>query len=149
LLVSSSFFDRYNVPLITVFLVILAFIPGVETDLSKYPLILIALFFYISVLGTKDYLTVNRIRWQAVDVVKKEKGAPIDRINGGFEVNCWNDGFYSWWANYINLDDYDYVIQYNNEPGFELYKEYEFQRYLPYMTDKIGIYKRIVPMKRE
>ncbi len=52
--------------------------------------LVVSILFYISVFGTKDYLSINSKRWQAYNDLRKEKNTPTERINGGFEINCWN-----------------------------------------------------------
>jgi hypothetical protein len=109
---------------------------------ANYLILPFIMFVYISVAGTKDYLTINRIRWQAYFEVKQETNLPADKINGGFEVNCWNDGVPTWWSDFVSIERFDYLIQFTPEPGFEVKKEFDFQRYFPFKKDKIVIFKR-------
>jgi hypothetical protein len=142
LFVSASYFDRYTIPVITIALILLAYLPLLGNVQYKYIVPVMAVFFYVSVCGTKDYLTINRLRWKAVAILKDERKATLDKINAGFEVNCWNDGAYSWWTDYLNLGNFDYLIQYSQEPGFKPYREFAFRRYFPFKEDKIFIFVR-------
>ncbi|MBS4066236.1 MAG: glycosyltransferase family 39 protein [Chitinophagaceae bacterium] len=139
--ITESYFDRYYIPLICVGLVLMAFINKKQVGDYKLVLILLLPLCYVSVFGTKDYLTWNRVRWQAYAFLKETKGATAEKVNGGFELNCWNDRQQTWWGNYLSVDNFDYLIQFDPEPGFEVLKEYEFQRYFPFRKDKLFIFK--------
>jgi hypothetical protein len=138
----DSFFDRYTLSLITASIIGISFIPHSNFVKARYSVPLLLIFAYAAVMGTKDYFTLNKTRWEAVNLVKKETNASIRKINAGFEVNCWDDGSEIWWANYLDLKEYDYLIQYNNAPSFVPYKTFEFQRYFPYKKDRLTIFVR-------
>lgn len=142
LCVSISFFDRYIIPIISVVLLLIGSTTDAKPARVLPGFIILVLFAYVSVFGTKDYLTLNRARWEAVNTLKSEKGVGVDRINAGFEVNHWHNGDYVWMVDYTKLDTYDYLVQYDNEPGFRFYKAFEFQRYFPYRKDKLNIFVR-------
>ncbi len=137
-----AYFDRYHLPLILVLIVLLSFI-STFLKFDRWLMILPLLCFcYVSVSGTKDYLTLNRTKWEAVNYVRSTAKVTSEKINGGFEVNCWNDGQGNWWYEYGNLTDFDYLIQYKLEPGFKLLRQYEFQRYFPYKKDTLNLFMR-------
>ncbi len=140
--ITESYFDRYYIPLITAGLILLAFINKRQIGDYRPVLILVIGFFYISVFGTKDYLTWNRKRWEAYQFLKETKGLTSEKVNGGFEINCWNDGQKTWWGDYLQVERFNYLIQFDPEPGFSGLKEYEFQRYFPYKKDKLVIFSR-------
>lgn len=142
ILITESYFDRYHLPLITVSLILFATIGLTNKPKLGLELMLVSCFFYISVLGTKDYLSLNRTRWEAYRFLRTEEHINAKQVNAGFELNCWNDAKPTWWANYKTIKPYDYLIQFRLEEGFKPYKEYEFQRYLPYKKDKISIFVR-------
>lgn len=142
ILITESYFDRYHLPLITVCLILFGTIGRTNKPKLGLELLVLGCFFYISVFGTKDYLSLNRTRWEAYRFLRTEKQVNAKQVNAGFEVNCWNDAKPTWWANYKVIKPYDYLIQFKVEAGFKLYKEYEFQRYLPYKKDKISIFVR-------
>lgn len=138
--ITESYFDRYYIPLLTVALILMTFIGKIYTGNFKPASLLLLCFFYVSVFGTKDYLCWNRIRWEAYSYLKEKKQASAANVNGGFELNCWNDLKNTWWSDYFSMGNFDYLIQFKNEQGFRLLKEYEFQRYFPYKKDKINIF---------
>lgn len=142
LLVTESFFDRYHIPLFTTGIFLLSFFTKYLTPHYALPVVLLIVFAYVSIFGTKDYVTMNAKRWEAYRYLKDSKKIPFEKINGGFEVNCWNEGNFCWWYLFMELKRYDYLIQYWQEPGFKHYKTYEFQRYFPYKKDKINIFVR-------
>ena len=140
--ITESFFDRYLLPLITLIIIFFSFFVSMLKPKLWLLLPILVLMIYAAVLGTKDYFNMNRAKWKAVDILKNEKSALLQKINAGFEVNCWNDGKYSWFVDYTTLENFDYLIQYSNQTEFTLYKEIEFQRYFPYKKDKINIFVR-------
>jgi hypothetical protein len=143
IVLTESHFDRYYIPLITLILILMVYINRYYQINYQMALLPLAGFFYVSVFGTKDYLTWNRLRWKAYDYLVENKKANSFNVNGGFEVNCWGDLRANWWGNYIELKDYDYLIQFNKpEKDFIPYKEYVFQRYFPYRKDTMNIFVR-------
>ncbi|MBL7921096.1 MAG: glycosyltransferase family 39 protein [Bacteroidia bacterium] len=137
------YFDRYHLPIIALIFILFSFMN--KTFKAKYSISVLILFcfFYLSVFGTKDYLTLNRNRWDAYYFIKDRAKVDAEKINGGFEVNCWNDGKNNWWADYGNLQNYDYLIQFNEEKSFKTLREYEFQRYFPFKKDTIRLLMRV------
>jgi hypothetical protein len=103
--------------------------------------VIVVCFLYVSVFGTKDYFSLNRQRWEAYRYLKG-KGIPNSKINGGFEIDCWNEGELSWWSNFTELKGRDYLIQFTPAPNFIPVKEFGFQRYFPYKKDKLYIFVR-------
>ena len=150
ILITESYFDRYHIPLITLGIILFSFLGKRFANDYKWTIIPLVFFFYVSVAGTKDYLEVNRLRWKAYYFLRQEKNIERDKINGGFEVNCWNEGNENWWYDFYTLGNFDYLIQYRPEPGFKLFKEYPLQRYFPYKKDSVNIFinekkEQIVP----
>jgi hypothetical protein len=110
--------------------------------------LLVLMMAYVSVAGTHDYFALNRQRWSAYYLLRKESGVPLDKINGGNEVHNWHEGRTVRWDNYLDLSTYDYLIQYRAEPGFSPLREYTVHRWLPPKADKIYIFGRIkIPEK--
>lgn len=142
ILITESYFDRYHLPLISILILLFGFLYRDVSVNYKYTIPLLLGMFYISVFGTKDYLELNRTRWKAYHYLRHEKQIPADKINGGFEVNCWNEGQYNWWYDFLNLDNFDYLIQYRDHSGFKPYKSFEFQRCFPLEKDQINIFVR-------
>lgn len=143
IIITESYFDRYHIPLISLCLILLSYmkIPALKTSVTSIGLLL--LLFYVSVFGTKDYLSLHRTSWNAYQDLRKDKTIKAEEINAGFEVYTWNDGKHVWWWEFMSISNFNYIIQYDPEPGFVLLKEYPFQRYFPYKKDKINIFVRI------
>jgi 4-amino-4-deoxy-L-arabinose transferase-like glycosyltransferase len=142
LFITESYFDRYNLPLIVMALILLVrFIKTVSLNnrLAFVPLIFM---FYVSVAGTKDYFTWNEKRWEAYYFLRKEHKVPEVFINAGFEVSCWTDRDYEMSFHFGRIDIIRFLVQFDPEEGFVPLKEYEFQRYFPYKKDKINIFVR-------
>ncbi|MBL7902620.1 MAG: glycosyltransferase family 39 protein [Bacteroidia bacterium] len=142
LFISESFFDRYALPLIVSLILAVVYFTSIYKPDFKFYFLLIPFFFYVSVFGTRDYFEWNTKKWEAYRYLRDENNIPSDKINAGFEVSCWNDGRESWWANYLDLNGINYLIQFKSENGFSPLKAYEFQRYFPYKEDKIYIFVR-------
>jgi len=141
LFVTESFFDRYSIPAVTLALTGFSILFSANKFSWKPGIVILMLFAYVSVAGTHDYFTVNRIRWGAYDDLRQKAIAP-GKINAGFEVNCWDEGNYGWWVNFLTTDNFDYLIQYRSEPGFKREKTFPFLRYFPLKRDTISIYRR-------
>lgn len=141
-LITESNFDRYYIPLTTISLILFAYLTKFNS-LKTWPAIIpLMLWAYVSIFGTKDYMVLNRQKWEAYWYLRRELKIPKEKINGGFEVNCWNEGEGMGWRDFLNIDNFDYLIQFNPEPNFKALKEFEFQHYFPYKKDKIYIFVR-------
>lgn len=144
LIVPDGIFDRYTIPLITMALILVSFIPAGVKYYSWPSFFVLLVFFYVSVFGTKDYLVVNTEKWKAYYYLKNEKHIDAAKINAGFEVAGWNDGKHSWWYDFFTLDPYNYLVQYRPQEGFKPVKTIIFRRYFPIKTDSITIYERMI-----
>jgi len=154
-------FDRYLlllVPLATLLLVQSSATHELaETGyrFSVPAVVTLALFGVFSVAGTHDYLSWNRVRWQALNNLMQEQHVSPKQMDGGVEFNAWY--LYSrsypnpllsvdidwnkkpesmerkpaptksWW--WVASDDY--VVTFGPVPGFTELKCYQFQRWLP------------------
>jgi 4-amino-4-deoxy-L-arabinose transferase-like glycosyltransferase len=136
------YFDRYHLPLIIVVIFFMSYILNAFKPDFRFIILPLICFFYVSVFGTKDYLKLNRTRWEAYYFIKKNANTTAGKINGGFEVNSWDDGKNNWWADYNNLNNYDYLIQFKKEDGFKLLRSYTFQRYFPFKKDTVNLFMR-------
>jgi hypothetical protein len=142
LFIAESFFDRYLLPIIIIMIILFSFMKNrAEANYWLTGGVLIC-FFYVSVFGTRDYFTLNRTKWEAYEYIKRAKNSSAEKINGGFEINCWNDGKNTWWSGFHELRYFDYLIQFRPEEGFKAVKSYEFQRYFPYKKDTITIFEK-------
>jgi hypothetical protein len=92
---NHAMFDRYHLPLIPLFMMLLVW---EESNLRRrttrlaflLPVSALIVIFQalFSVFMTHDYLAVNRARWQAVEYLTDQMISPLD-ISGGYEVNGW------------------------------------------------------------
>jgi len=141
LMLPEMFLDRYFIPpaFALMLLVVRAAPPQVPRNLI---FLVIAPLFYVSVAGTHDYFELNRVRWEANSHLREELNVPMERINGGYEVNCWHEGKDFNWFDHVLIENHDYLIQYDWEPGFSAYREYGFRRWFPFKKDKIYIFER-------
>ncbi|MBA3679991.1 MAG: glycosyltransferase family 39 protein [Bacteroidetes bacterium] len=138
----DAYFDRYHLPIILVVILLLAFVNATFKFNYRWMILPLLCFFYVSVFGTKDYLALNRARWEAVNYIKSKANVTTEKVNGGFEVNCWNDGKGNWWHDFGNMASFDYLVQYRVEPEFKLLHSYPFQRYFPYKKDTLNLFMR-------
>lgn len=140
--VSYSTFDRYLIPVISLLYILYVSIFTAPKIAMVPAIMVLTVFFYVSVFGTKDYMTMNDAKWQAVKELKENHHVSNDRLNAGFEIMCWNDGVYTWWADYLSLEYADYLIQYNPSKGYKKINTVYFQRYFPYTRDSISVFER-------
>ena len=147
LLVVPSYFDRYHLPMITFAIILFAPLNRFFKLNTSFAVALLVIFFYTSVAGTHDYFAWNRMRWQAYEELKAEEKAKPEKINGGFEVNCWDEGHETWWTNYLDLNKFNYLIQYGNHRDFQTVKRYTFCRWFPFKQDTLSSFKRIRPIQ--
>lgn len=145
LLIVPSYFDRYHLPMIAFAIILFAPLNRFFKLSTSFAVVLLLIFFYTSVAGTHDYFAWNRVRWKAYEELKAEEKARPEKINGGFEVNCWDEGHETWWTNYLDLNKFDYLIQYGNHHDFQTVKRYAFHRWFPFKHDTLSSFKRISP----
>src|SRR5207253_5401611 len=112
ILITESFFDRYQLPIILITILLFSFLGRKYLPRISWALLPLLCLFYVSVFGTRDYFSWNSKRWQAVGELVQDQGIPLQEINGGAEVNCWNDGKPGDWYTFMYLHTFDYLIQY-------------------------------------
>lgn len=149
IIITETFFDRYQLPYILLALVAFVFMNKTVDLKPQWSFFTLLAFGYVSVLGSRDYFTMNDHKWEAYRYLKEEKNIPKEEINGGFEVNCWNEGQSSMWYDFMDLSKYNYLIQYRQEEGFVKMKEYSYQRWLPYKIDTLRVYEREEKMPKK
>jgi hypothetical protein len=93
-------FDRYLIPVLPTSLlaIVLLFLKNVPLRLHRLPIAVLVVLGAISVLGTRDYLRLNQVRWDMLASLR-HRGVTSDRIDGGFEFNAWH--------NYLGFRDGD------------------------------------------
>lgn len=101
-----GFYDRYLVFLIPLAVFVVSTTGQYQDqpkDLKKNVmlmtlLMMILVYGVFTTVATHDYLSLNRVRWQALnDLMQKEEISP-NKIDGGFEFNGW----------YLYDEDYEY-----------------------------------------
>jgi len=158
-------FDRYLLLLVPLSTIVLAqSLPTPEFAKTRFqdnlPAVLSLLLFGVfSVAATHDYLSWNRVRWQALNELMSDQHVNPKQIDGGFEFNAW----YLYSRNYPNqlllyvdqlirnggttkngvvsqstpkkswwwVSSNDFVVTLGPVPGFAEVKRYHFPRWLP------------------
>lgn len=61
-------------------------------DLSAkaFAAVLLSLFSYFSVIGTRDYIDMNRAKWHLLNEATDRRKIPYTKIDGGWEFNGWS-----------------------------------------------------------
>jgi hypothetical protein len=136
----AGFLDRYLIWLLPpVAAIVVAAVPRPACAPSRGATWLAGLLMVaaglFSLAGTHDYLTWNRVRWDALAALTNGLGVPSSHIDGGFEFNGWftydraykqREGLSWWW---VGADDY--VISFGPLEGFTLFRQYTYSRWLP------------------
>jgi hypothetical protein len=98
-------------------------------------------FSTYAIAATRDFLTANRVRWQALGYLTHDSHVVPEDIDGGFEFN----GFYLFDPNYVGdppdsaqpgRSDYwvhkdTYLVGFGPVPGYSVIKEYQYRNWLP------------------
>jgi len=143
LLETDTFFDRYQLPVILFSLLILAFLLRNYSFSFWYAGLPILFWWYVSVAGTHDYFSWNRLKWQAYEELKVEVHVQVSKIHGGFEIMCWEGGAQRFYKEFDKATPFDYVIQFDEIDSFGVAKKYPFKRYLLPGSDTLLVLKRV------
>jgi len=146
-LLFAFFFDRYFLPAIFFFILILI---SAEIKLKKGTLAFSVLLFlciaFFSVSATHDYLSFNRARWTGLRSLMA-KGISPHHIDGGFEFNGWyatgqREAIIlknkSWWW----VDDDTYLFALGNVCGYRELSACRYNSFLTFSPDSVLILKR-------
>jgi hypothetical protein len=148
------FFDRYLimvVPLLAAGIASVASAPQRVSRTTKAVSRLAALALLVvtglfAVLGTRDYLAWNRVRWEALHDLIGSGSAKAEEIDGGYEFN----GLYlydrsyqaspgkSWW--WVRGDKYQ--IAFGEVPGYKVIREYSYNRWMPPHVGRVVVLQR-------
>jgi hypothetical protein len=144
-----SFYDRYIlIPmLMTLIMLVSSDFVIIKNKILRgiaLPMLIVATCY--SVFATKDYLSWNRKRWEALNFLTHQKKVSPQNIDGGFEFNGW----YNYDANYKRqpgkslwwVIDNEYMITLHPVPGYKVFRKIPYERYIPYRTDYVYILKR-------
>tara|TARA_B100000315_G_scaffold95330_1_gene87551 strand:- start:1136 stop:2398 length:1263 start_codon:yes stop_codon:yes gene_type:complete len=146
------FFDRYLLPLLPLICIAIV-LPVRQAGLrQQHHAILGAILSFIlllvfSIAGTRDYLTWNKTRWEALRSLVTEEHVPPSQIDGGFEFNGWHlyrpdyrvKESKSWWW----VEDDNYMVAMGEVGGYEVVHRYNFSRWLPPQKGSILVLSRI------
>ena len=144
------FFDRYLLLLLPLSMIMvltsIGKIDNFQPIKINSALLSIALIGIFTIGTTHDYLSWNRIRWQALNDLMQQEISP-NRIDGGFEFNGWylydpNYSIYDarkaklvWW--WVEQDDY--IIDFNKIEGYYVAKQYPLKNWFPFQSDSIFV----------
>ena len=144
------FFDRYLLLLLPLSMIMvltsIGKIDNFQPIKINSALLSIALIGIFTIGTTHDYLSWNRIRWQALNDLMQQEISP-NRIDGGFEFNGWylydpNYSIYDarkaklvWW--WVEQDDY--IIDFNKIEGYDVAKQYPLKNWFPFQSDSIFV----------
>jgi 4-amino-4-deoxy-L-arabinose transferase-like glycosyltransferase len=151
-LVFSYFFDRYFIFLMPAIIFILLFNYGNKVGFKKkWMLMVVSILSFIvigwfSISATHDYLSWNRARWKAIDYLSKDKKITPDRIDGGFEFNCWHqagpwrpmDDSISWWC----VKDDEYIVSFGSLAKYKTLKKFNYPSMIPCNDNNIYVLQR-------
>lgn len=151
LTISTSFFDRYTLPLLCLAALAMLSAQAEYTAVQKnMALVLLAIMALFNITATHDYLSWNRARWKAAAWLTEEWHTPPQQIDGGFEFNGWHqagplnpvdqDGK-SWWF----VTDDPYVISFGTLPGYQTTAVFSYPRWFPPGQGQIFVLKRQQP----
>jgi len=145
-----SFSDRYLIPLIPL---LAGAIIWERNDTGFYmrklnikiSVFALGLFLIYSIVGTKDYLELNRVRWDALRYLMEQEAVKPSQIDGGFEFNAWylyktedrgKPRKRAW------VDDDEYIVALGNIPGYEIFKRFPFYNWMTLKEINIFILRR-------
>jgi hypothetical protein len=141
--------DRYWLPALPFLLAGVAAVSSARIPAPKrwlLPTLLLMVLALFAVLGTRDYLAWNRVRWTALNELLATKEVTPEDVDGGFEFN----GLYlydpaykeapdkSWW--WVHRDSY--LLAFAEMPGWVVFKEYDYRRWLPPCTGRLLVLKK-------
>ncbi|GET40160.1 glycosyltransferase family 39 protein [Microseira wollei] len=149
----GGFFDRYLLFLLP-FLMMLVVVftrkiaANEKFDKRLISLVMIIMLFsaWFTIGATHDYLSWNRVRWQALDNLMQESKISPNQIDGGFEFNGWylyspkykGKREKSWWW----VDKDDYMISFSPLDGYKEVKRYAFKKWLPFGPTNILVSRK-------
>jgi hypothetical protein len=149
-----SFMDRYLIfPVLLLFMIFILVIRDRELlepySRKRYFLsaILLVPSVFISLLGTKDYLSWNRARWEGLNYLTGDLKLSPYKIEGGVEFDTWYkysnppspfDKNAVWWVG----DDIEYGVSFSPKENCKVLKSIPYQRFLPLRRERILVLKR-------
>jgi Dolichyl-phosphate-mannose-protein mannosyltransferase len=149
----GGFFDRYLIFLLPfLMMMVVVFTRNItldeKLDNRLISLVMIIMLFsaWFTIGATHDYLSWNRVRWQALDNLMQESKISPNHIDGGYEFNGWylyspkykGKREKSWW--WVDRDDY--MISFSLLDGYKEVKRYPFKKWLPFGPTNILVSRK-------
>jgi 4-amino-4-deoxy-L-arabinose transferase-like glycosyltransferase len=142
-----NFFDRYTLPLF--FVLALLSLPkeatGTKVVYKCISVIMAACIAFFTICSTHDYLSFQRVRWQALAYLNNEMKIPASNIDGGYEYNGMELGSSvhpsygkSWW--YVINDDYE--VSCGPVPTYKTIKQFNYPTYMSFGTKSVYIVQK-------
>ena len=103
------------------------------------------------IIGTRDYMSFNRTKWDALNHLTETEKIPIEKIDGGFEFNEWHFSYLYIWkmtddpnkkGRFWPVVDDEYIVTVTEIEGYDVYKEFKYRRWLTPGEYSISILKR-------
>lgn len=152
LLLFSILMERYLLPVLPVFMVIILLATKQINELNfgnkmtAFLLLIILIYGSFSIGAIHDYLVRDRTMWQALQELIQKDGVSPSKINGGYEFSGWYSYTLNqpdkpnkrWWA-----DDNEYIISSGSIAGYQALKRYPFQRWLTGSQGSIVVLHKI------
>ena len=140
--------DRYLLPII-IFSAILLIGSNCIIYSKKHLFILVLsllLLISMSIIGTHDYFSLHKAKWNAVTYLLKDKRALPSEFDAGYEANGWYNFSSplvvhpnkSWW--YVTDDKY--IVALSPYAGYSIIKEYPFTKWFHKYTNTIFVLER-------
>ena len=148
---SQGFYDRYLIVLLPfLMMTVLVCSSKISENVSDRLMPLVLMMMLIgggfTIAATHDYLSSNRVLWQALDNLVQESQISPDRINGGFEFNGWYlcnhknrispDKAINFSCLWGDKND-DYVMAFRPVNGYEEVKRYPFSSWIPFTQNHV------------
>ncbi len=108
------------------------------------------------VIGTRDYMSFNRVKWDALSFLIEKEKIPVEKIDGGFEFNEWHLSHQnilvmtddsSKKGRFWPVVDDEYIVTVTEIEGYDVYKEFKYRRWLPPRKHSINVLKRTTRQK--
>lgn len=156
---TPAYVDRYQILLLPLLIAIVATIKkniqlNIPRILTSACILMIILYGLLTVGITHDYLSLNRVRWEALRKIMKDAHLSADRINGGFEFNAWYSydmqSQYicdkSWW--WVKDIKDEYLITFGPSEGYKEIRRYPYKRWIPPGQGDVFVLREINNFKK-
>jgi hypothetical protein len=163
---TAYWFDRYLIFLLPLLMAVVSGVTaGREKDIGigavSLAVGLVLLYGVVTIGGTHDYLAAQRVRWEALNGLMRERHISPSQIDGGFEFNGWYFGNkleacnpeYGSSGNLrrVTWDDFrcltdsnksEFTVSFVPRDGYVIEKWYVFKWWLPWADQNIFILRK-------